>query len=160
MPALPATGSRWKEDGKYCTAPGGHASGGHNELWQFGDEAAPMLLKMVRLRETLKPYIKLLAANATATGAPPMRPLFYDFPNDARAWAVDDQYMFGPLYLVAPILEMGARNRSVYFPDGASWKHLFTEQVYRGGAAHFLGTAPMGGGSRRNLRRTARSCSS
>ena len=67
MPALPATGSRWKEDGKYCTAPGGHASGGHNELWQFGDEAAPMLLKMVRLRETLKPYIKLLAANATAT---------------------------------------------------------------------------------------------
>ena len=48
MPALPATGSRWKEDGSYCTAPGGHASGGHNELWQFGDEAAPMLLNVQR----------------------------------------------------------------------------------------------------------------
>lgn len=50
---------------------------------------------MITLRQSLLPYIKQLAANVTASGAPPMRPLFYDFPDDAAAWAVDDQFMFG-----------------------------------------------------------------
>jgi alpha-D-xyloside xylohydrolase len=135
MPPLPAVGERWKEDGKYCTAPGGHASGGHNELWEFGDSTTPMLLKMVKLRESIKPYVAELAQNATAHGSPPMQPLFYQFPDDTRAWQVDDQYLFGTGYLVAPILEMGARNRSVYFPGGAdvSWRHLFSGHLYKGG---------------------------
>jgi hypothetical protein len=95
MAALPAVGKRFGEDGAYCTAPGGHAAGGPNELWEFGDEVAPLLVKMIQLRESLRPYIKQLAASTTATGAPPTRPLFYDFPDDTQAWTVDDEYMFG-----------------------------------------------------------------
>ena len=136
MAALPAVGKRFGEDGAYCTAPGGHAAGGPNELWEFGDEVAPLLVKMIQLRESLRPYIKQLAASTTATGAPPTRPLFYDFPDDTQAWTVDDEYMFGPEYLVAPVLEMGARKRSVYFPGGAgvAWKHHFTGAVHKGGS--------------------------
>ena len=46
---------------------------------------------------------------------------------------VADQYMMGDRYMVAPILELGQRNRSVYFPKGASWVHFFTNETYQGG---------------------------
>lgn len=65
-----------------------------------------------------------------------MRPLFYDFPQDMKAWTVDSQFMFGPRFLVAPILEYQSRNRSVYFPTSATtttWTHYFTNQTFAAG---------------------------
>ena len=38
-----------------------------------------------------------------------MRGLVMDFPADRKAWNVDDQYMFGPAFLVAPVTEFKAR---------------------------------------------------
>ena len=55
-------------------------------------------------------------AAAAETGTPPMRPLFFDFPDDPACYAVEDQFMFGPDILVAPVLEQGATSRSVYLP--------------------------------------------
>jgi len=58
-----------------------------------------------------------------------MRPLFYDFWDDARSQTVDDQQMFGPDYLVAPVLVKGATNRSVYLPPlpaDTVWSNVFT----------------------------------
>lgn len=139
MPPLPARGSRWGESGANCTAPGGHVSGGPNELWEFdepGNNATYVMLKaMIELRAKLQPYIAILAANVSRTGAPPMRPLFYDFPDDVQGWAVDDQYMFGSRYMVAPILSAGARERVVYFPGGEKneFSHYFTTETYVGG---------------------------
>jgi alpha-glucosidase (family GH31 glycosyl hydrolase) len=66
MPPLPAVGSRWGENGSECTTPGGHASGGHNELWEFGDATTPMLIKMVELRESLKEYVMELVRARTS----------------------------------------------------------------------------------------------
>ena len=40
--------------------------------------------------------------------------------------------MFGDKYLVAPVMEPGARERSVYFPAG-SWKNVDTGEVVEGG---------------------------
>jgi alpha-D-xyloside xylohydrolase len=64
-----------------------------------------------------------------------MRPLFYDFPEDAKAWELEDEYMFGPDVLIAPILYAGQRERSVYLPDG-SWKNLFTGETFEGGQTY------------------------
>jgi alpha-D-xyloside xylohydrolase len=66
-------------------------------------------------------------------GTPVIRPLFYDFPNDENAWHIEDVYMFGPKYLVAPIMEAGQRKREVYLPKGASWKSWETGEVHVGG---------------------------
>ena len=133
MSPLPARGSRYGEDGAVCTAPEGHAAGAPTEPWTFGNETEPLLAEMIRLRASLRPYIQELAANATAAGAPPMRPLFYEFPDDPTSWLVEDAFMFGPTWLVAPILELGARSRWVYFPGATTWRHHFTGEVYRGG---------------------------
>jgi alpha-D-xyloside xylohydrolase len=81
------------------------AAAGPNEFWRFGNATAARLVATISLRYRLVPYIQALAANVTAHGAPPQRPLFYDFPGDAQAWAVDDQFMFGPRYLVCKNVE-------------------------------------------------------
>lgn len=62
-----------------------------------------------------------------------MRPLFYDFPEDKAAWETEDEYMFGPDVLVAPILYEGMRKRKVYLPEGSEWMHYFTGATYQGG---------------------------
>ena len=70
---------------------------------------------------------------ASETGAPVMRPLFFDFADDKKAWNVEDAYMFGPDLLVAPVMEEGARERRVYLPAGCKWMDAYTKEVYEGG---------------------------
>jgi alpha-D-xyloside xylohydrolase len=64
-----------------------------------------------------------------------MRPVFFDFQEDARAWTAEDQFMFGPDILVAPILHYHARSRKVYLPVGASWRDAWTDRQHEGGSA-------------------------
>ena len=68
----------------------------------------------------LLPYIRELAANVSAHGAPTMRPLAYEFPDDRACRGVDDQYMLGPDLLVAPVTVQGATTRLVTFPGDAT----------------------------------------
>jgi len=86
---------------------------------------------MIQMRERLVPYTLRLSEEVTKRGAPPMRPMFYEYPELPTAWAVDDQFMYGPDILVAPVLFHGARNRTVWFPPG-QWKHMFTGDVVDG----------------------------
>ena len=118
------------------TTGGGQChSGAANEVWSYGEEAYPIFEKFMHIREQLKPYIKEIMKEAHEKGTPPMRPLFYDFPGDGKAWDIDDQYLFGPAILVAPVLNEGDRSRTVYLPKGASWKNAFTKEKYEGGQA-------------------------
>ena len=66
------------------------------------------------------------------TGEPIMRPMFYDFPEDKICWEIETQYMFGPDYLVAPIMEPGVQIRRLYLPDG-KWQNIDTLEVHDGG---------------------------
>ena len=93
-------------------------TGGPNEVWAFGDEAYGIIREVMQMRERLRPYLHAQLDRASEEGLPAMRPLFVDFPDDDRAWAVDDQFMFGSDVLVAPVLEPGARGREVYLPAG------------------------------------------
>lgn len=144
---------RWFEYGTFCPVmrlhgerqplkepmgtEGGAAcvSGADNEVWSFGEEAYEILADHLFLREKMKPYITELMTAAHEKGTPVMRPLFYDFPEDAKAWEIEDQYMFGPDVLVAPVLYAEQRTRQVYIPEG-TWKHLFTGEVYDGGKTY------------------------
>ena len=87
---------------------------------------------MVSKRQALKPYIEELMRQASESGAPLMRTMFYEFPEDDKCWNLSDQYMFGSRYLVAPILHAGEREREIYLPAG-SWKDESCGRVYEGG---------------------------
>lgn len=46
-------------------------------------------------------------------------------------WDIDEQYMFGSKYLVAPVMYQGMTERKVYLPHG-NWKDIHTGKVYDG----------------------------
>jgi alpha-D-xyloside xylohydrolase len=101
-------------------------SGADNEVWVYGDEVYGVLAKYMRLRERLRPYLRELMEAARLRGEPVMRPLFFDFPQDPRAWETETEHMLGPDLLVAPVMEEGARSREVYLPAGAEWRDAWT----------------------------------
>ena len=109
-------------------------SGQDNEVWSFGEDNYEILKEYLFVRERMRPYIRECMKQASETGAPVMRPMFFDFPEDKVCWETEDQYMFGPDVLVAPVMEMGARQRSVYLPAGISWTEAKTGRCYPGGS--------------------------
>lgn len=142
---------RWFEYGTFCPVmrlhgyreplkepmgtKGGAAcvSGADNEVWSFGEEAYEICRMYLQLRNRMKPYIAELMEAAHRKGTPVMRPLFYDFPEDQQSWEVEDEYLFGPDVLVAPILYADMRNRKVYLPKGSIWKDYWTGETMEGG---------------------------
>jgi alpha-D-xyloside xylohydrolase len=110
----------------------GH-SGGPNEIWSYGAEAYEVLSAHAALRERLRPYIDAQMRETSRTGIPTMRPLFVDFPTDTNCWSIDDEFLFGPDLLVAPVLELGARARAVYLPAGARWTDAASGEIHPGG---------------------------
>lgn len=115
------------------TGGGRCASGAENEIWSYGEENYEIMKKYIELREELRPYTRRLMKEASETGAPVMRPLFYQFPEDEKAWEIKDQFLFGDKYLVAPVTEYGQRKREVYLPAGARWTEQSTGKTYEGG---------------------------
>jgi alpha-D-xyloside xylohydrolase len=121
-PVLRMHGDREPHSKPLSTTGGGKcASGAPNELWSYGEEVLAILEKYLRIRERLRPYLRTLMAVAHEKGDPIIRPLFYDFPSEQKVWTFEDQYMFGPDVLVAPILHEGRRSREVYLPAGTRW---------------------------------------
>ncbi len=108
-------------------------SGQDNEVWSFGEESYEILKSFLFIRENLRPYIRECMRQASECGAPVMRPLVYDFPDDKMAWEIEDAYMFGPDLLVAPVMEAGVNTREVYLPKGANFVESYTGKVYEGG---------------------------
>ena len=107
-------------------------TGGPNEIWRFGDRAYAIIEKLIHLRERLRPYIHEQMEIVSKTGMPIMRPMFYAFPEDQKCYELDDQYMFGPDILFAPIMERGQACRDVYLPEGR-WVLTMDSSIHEGG---------------------------
>ncbi|THZ10896.1 hypothetical protein D6C95_00234 [Aureobasidium pullulans] len=108
-------------------------SGAPNEVWSYGPEVYEICKKYMKIREDMRDYTRSLMKEAHENGSPVIRPIFYDFPKDKKAWSIEDQHMYGPKYLVSPILNPGQRKRTVYLPAGATWKALDGDGVFNGG---------------------------
>ena len=107
-------------------------SGADNEVWSYGEEIYAICVKYMNLREQLRPYIREQMRRTHETGEPVMRPMFFDFPQDETCWQTEQQFMFGPDYLVAPVLYPGARSVRVYLPEG-SWQNIDSGETLSGG---------------------------
>ncbi|MBY8851969.1 family 31 glucosidase, partial [Saccharothrix sp. MB29] len=114
----------------------------NRSAWAGSQRYGAALWSAMRLRERLRPYVLEQMRVATETGLPPMRPLFVDFPHDEAAWAVDDQFLFGPDLLVAPVYRHGERSREAHLPAGARWTDHATGEVHEGGRT-VLADAPL-----------------
>ena len=133
-PVMRLHGDREPHKPQYGTTGGATCvSGADNEVWSYSPEVLDICTKYLFLRERLRPYVTEQMKQAHEKGTPVMRPLFYDFPQDKKAWDVEDEYLFGPDILVAPVMYAKQLKRSVYLPEGASWTNAWTKETYDGG---------------------------
>jgi alpha-D-xyloside xylohydrolase len=125
--------TRWFEYASFLPIFRTHGSRPANEVWSYGAQAEPILEKYLRLRYQLMPYIYSLGYKTWMTGAPFLRALPLDFPGDPKVADLRDEYMFGPAFLVAPVVEQGTTSREVYLPAGADWYNYWTNERLKGG---------------------------
>jgi len=112
------------------------------EPWAFGTDIEAVCRAAIEWRYQLLPYIYSLFAQAARDGAPVMRPLIWHYQNDPQCAATQDEFLLGDALLVAPVIQPGARARSVYLPPG-TWHDFWSTESYRG-RAHTLAEAPLG----------------
>jgi|SRR5579862_269713 len=126
---------RWFQYGAFCPIFRAHGSraNNQNELWSYGPEAQRILTLYDRLRYRLLPYIYTLGARTTFESYTPMRALPFDFREDPKALDINDEFLFGPSVLVAPVTDAGAASRHVYLPAGTDWYDFWTGQRTVGG---------------------------
>jgi alpha-glucosidase len=121
----------WKENGVV------------NTPWMH-PEVLPQVRDAMNLRNRLIPYLYTQMWQAAAQDIPAVRPLFWDFPEDAGAKSVEDSFMLGPDLLVAPVLEQGETTRSVYLPaHPGGWYDWHDGSHYAGGSRVTV-PAPLG----------------
>jgi alpha-glucosidase (family GH31 glycosyl hydrolase) len=128
--------ARWIEFGAVSgvmrTQANGFALGDRGRRPQITDPAVlPVWRRYAKLRTQLYPYIAAAARTYSRSGLPIMRHLALTFPSDAAAAAREDEFMFGPDLLAAPVLSPGARTRDVYLPRGR-WVDVWRALRYAG----------------------------
>jgi len=126
---------RWFQFGSFSPIFRIHGKGERALFSRNWDEATrSALLVFDRLRYRLLPYIYSLAGRVTQDNYTPMRGLGFDFRADTSVYAIRDQYMFGPAFLVNPVTAPQARSRRVYLPS-AAWYDFWTGKRLEGGQA-------------------------
>lgn len=84
--------------------------------WLYGTEAEKTMRAALALRYALLPMVYSLAHHAREVGAPLVRPLMYEFPNEQQLVHVSDQFTLGESLLAAPVLVQNATTRTVTLP--------------------------------------------
>jgi alpha-D-xyloside xylohydrolase len=102
-----------------------------NEFMPDAPEVTATVRKLLELRMSLIPYLYSAYADYHAHGTPPFRAVVMDYPDDANAWNLDDEYLVGPSLLVAPLFT-GQAQRTVYLPAG-DWYDFWTHEKIAGG---------------------------
>ncbi|MDU3898872.1 MAG: alpha-glucosidase, partial [Enterobacter sp.] len=125
---------RWCDFSAFTPMMRTHEGNRPGDNWQFDGDAETIahFARMTTVFTTLKPYIKAAVAQNAKSGLPVMRPLFLHYEDDARAYTLKYQYLFGRDLLVAPVHEEGRRDWSLYLPQD-SWVNAWTGEICRGG---------------------------
>ena len=128
----PAVFKRWIAFGLLSSHSRLHGNESVRVPWSIDDESVSVTRKFATLKSELLPYIMRVAAEEVhGRGTPLMRPMLVEFPEDRTTWFLDQQYMFGPDLLVAPVFTESGEVE-FYLPAG-KWTNYFTREVINGG---------------------------
>lgn len=127
---------RWMQYGVFSPVFRTHASSNkelERRIWVYPNFR--QLLETVNLRYAMMPYIYTAAREAYDTGISICRPLYYDYPEENKAYRYEDEYMFGNDILVAPVVTPsqadGLARRKVWLPEG-SWYDVCRNSMVEG----------------------------
>lgn len=126
---------RWCELAAFAPVMRSHEGNRPDDNLQY--DSSPELLacfaRWSQVHAALAPYVRALSDEAATTGLPLQRPLFLDYPDDPALFAVQDQYLYGPDMIVAPVIEQGASQRTVILPGTGPWMHLWSGEEFAPG---------------------------
>ncbi len=139
--------TRWLQLAAFLPVMRSHGTDTPREPWQFGEKGTvyyDTIVKYINLRYRLLPYTYSLAAQVLSGGYTMMRSLMFDFAGDEKVKDIKYEYMYGPAFLVAPVLEACAYGpdstplgkepvQEVYLPEGSRWYAYETKELYEGG---------------------------
>jgi alpha-glucosidase len=127
--------TRWLQAAALTPFLRSHSEYGSNphEPYSFPKEFTDINRASIELRYRLLPYLYSLFHEHAETGAPVMRPLWFEYPDDQRTYLIEDEYLVGRDLLVAPVVVEATTKRKVYFPAGDKWVDWWTGKVYDGG---------------------------
>jgi alpha-glucosidase len=126
--------ARWLQLGVFTPLMRAHSviNEKNKEPWEYGNVYTDINRETINLRYRLLPYIYTAMAEASSSGIPAMRPMVFEFPEEARFAETADEFMFGSDLLVAPVVAEGDLRRSVDLPQGL-WYDFWSGDSIEGG---------------------------
>lgn len=138
---------RWLQLAAFLPVMRSHGTDTPREPWQFGEKGSiyyDTIVKYIKKRYAMLPYIYSLAFQAYKNDYTLMRSLMFDFAQDPKVKEISQEYLFGPAYLVCPVtqpMEYGPlstpleneKTMKVYLPKGSGWYLEEKDTFYEGG---------------------------
>ncbi|WP_019157008.1 glycoside hydrolase family 31 protein [Robertmurraya massiliosenegalensis] len=131
--------TRWTQVGAFTPFFRNHSAIGfrYQEPWQFGEKFETIMKKYIQMRYEWMPQLYSLFYQASIQGLPVMRPLLMEYPDDAKTYNLNDQFMIGDNVIMAPILNPSVTDRVVYLPKG-EWMEYTSGESYEGEKVHLI----------------------
>lgn len=127
---------RWVQQGIFWprfTIHSWNDDGTVNEPWMY-EKSTHIIRNLIKLRAKILPYIYQLLYRSSEYYEPMIRPTFYRYEIDEKAFMENDEFMLGDSLLIAPVVEEGAKRRKVYLPaEENGWYDYNTNAKYQGG---------------------------
>lgn len=124
---------RWFQTAAYLPLFRTHSAmtAGRREPWEYGPEVLEHARAALLERMRLLPYFVTLAQLARLSGAPYVRPVWWNTPRDRKLRDCEDAFLLGDALLVAPVLGPGVTRRAVRLPRGR-WYDTADGRAYDG----------------------------
>ena len=125
--------TRWLQMGVFLPFVRAHTShhSPDQEPWSWGEPYLSINRRFIELRYRLLPYLYTAFWQCAQSGLPIVRPLLLAFQDDVATYWLDDQFLCGDAFLVAPVIEEGAAHRFVHLPAGV-WYDFWTDRAHVG----------------------------
>lgn len=126
--------ARWLQSAALIPFMRTHSAMGvpRREPWSYGERYAAANRATIRLHYRFIPALYSAFWEHLQTGAPVVRPVFWNALADTTALGVNDEYMLGDNLVVAPVTDSVTDARDVYLPAGA-WFRMGNDSAYTGG---------------------------
>ena len=125
--------TRWLQLAAFSPVFRVHGNFNHQrQPWYYGFTAEENSKAVIQLRYSLMPYIYSYEQKALEKGVGLVKPLVFDYPDDANVANDSDAWMFGDWLLASPVTERYQTTKWIYLPAG-TWIDYFTGLVYQGG---------------------------
>ena len=130
---------RWLQYGVFSPINRLHSTSNElmgKEPWNYSAHIRTFAYDALKFRHRLIPYIYSINHRCHAHGETLISPMYYEHPDDERAYNCPNEYFFGSELIVAPITRKTDKKTNkafakVWLPEG-NYTDIFTNRIYKG----------------------------